>query len=185
MQKLFRPKRRVRKSFLSRPEDRIWRRHIIVLLPGLFLPFLYGASWVAIGIGFRRTGEISLNTFLMILFIGMLITVPWARYRIGDWKDEVYILSRKKNALVREKRHPFVFESSQTLPRDNIGFTAAQIGKSSVGSFSVKAFIWWLTGCGRVNVYGPGAKIEVVFEDVFLPERIKNEIDRWLRETGE
>ena len=167
--------------------DMVWRRHIIVLLPALVLPTLYGLSWVILAFGSYLSGAMGQSAALILLFVGMVPTAVWCLYHVEDWKDEMYILSARRQALIHQMRHPFALETGSRLPFEYIIFTRAQLGlktKDGIKKFSLSGFFRWLFGCGDVTVYGPSATVVQILADVFNPAGIKSVIDSTLEKCG-
>ena len=169
--------------------DITWRRHIIVLLPSLVLPTLYGVmGWMVLAFGSYLSGALSRDVALILLFVGMVPTTIWHLYHVEDWKDEMYVLSVRQKALIHQMRHPFALETGSRLPFEFITFTRAQLGlKTEDGKkkFSFSGFFRWLFGCGDVTVYGPSARVVQVLADVFNPAGIKSVIDSALEKHGQ
>jgi len=167
--------------------DIVWRKHIIVLLPDLVLPTLYGLSWIVLAFGSYLSSATSQKVALVLLFIGMIPTATWFLYHVEDWKDEMYVLSPRQKALIHQMRHPFALETGSKLRFEFISFTRAQLGlKAEDGKkkFSLGGFFRWLFGCGNVTVYGPSAKVVQVLADVFNPSAVKAAIDETLEKYG-
>jgi len=175
----------VERWYIPQRGDIIWRRHILVLLPRLVLPVLYGVCWAVLAIGLRVTEVMSREAFLIFQLVGMFLATLWTMFHVDDWRDEMYILSRRENAIIFQSRHPFSWEAGARLRREHIAFTRAQLGikKGDNGvEMSLKAFLWWVFGCGSVSVFGPSARVALTLADVFYPSRIKRRIDEWLGE---
>ncbi len=175
-------KRAVPTKHWYRPQsgDIVWRRHVIVLLPPLILPTLYGLSWMVLAFGSYLSGAMSQAAALILLFVGMIPTAIWLLYHVEDWKDEMYILSTRRKALIHQMRHPFALETGSKLKFEFISFTRAQLGlktEDGVKKFSLSGFFRWLSGCGSVTVYGPSARTVQILADVFNPAGIKAIID--------
>ena len=167
--------------------DVVWRRHIIVLLPAMVRPTLYGLSWIVLAFGSYLSGAMSQTAALILLFIGMVPTAIWSLYHVEDWKDEMYVLSVRHKALIHQVRHPFALETGSRLRFEFITFTRAQLGlKTEDGTkkFSLSGFFRWLFGCGDVTIYGPSARVVQVLADVFNPSAVKSIIDSTLEKRG-
>lgn len=174
--------------YQPRSGDITWRRHIIVLLPALMLPILYGLSWMILAFGSYLSGAMNLDGALILLFIGMIPTATWHLYHVEDWKDEMYVLSMRQKVLIHQIRHPFALETGSRLRFEFITFTRAQLGlKTEDGGkkFSLSGFFRWLLGCGDVTVYGPSARVVQVLADVFNPAGVKSVIDSTLEKHGQ
>lgn len=122
---------------------------------------------------------------MILLVLGMIPTVFWILFHVEDWRDEVYILSQRKNAIIYQSRHPFSYETGRLLRKQHIGFTTATLGltkekEKRVWSFG--GFFYWLFGCGSVSAFGPSARIMLEMYDVFDPHGKKEILDRWLEE---
>lgn len=151
----------------------VWRRHIIVLFGNCWLVMLYALSWIAMAVGGYATDAFGMKFFLSFLFAGMLIASVWFSYHYEDWRDDMYILTSKE--IIKQKRHPFVWDYSHRLEKRLIVSTAAFLG---YGEDEEAPFLRWFLGCGNVVVYGINSKM--VLEDVFHPHGVKRTIDSWL-----
>ena len=171
--------------YIPQRGDIVWRRHIIVLLPRLTLPILYGLCWTILAVGLRVTSVMSKDAFLIFHLVGMFLSSVWTMFHVDDWRDEMYILSRRENAIIFQSRHPFSWETGAWLRKEQITFTKAQLGIPKGDheiEMGMKAFLWWIFGCGNVSIFGPSARVALTLADVFYPSRIKRQIDEWLQE---
>jgi len=181
-------RRAINKWYQPRSGDIVWRKHIVVLVPVLVLPILYGLSWVVLAFGSYLSGAMSQPASLILLLAGMVPTAIWVFYHIEDWKDEMYVLSARQKVLIHQVRHPFALETGSRLQFEFITFTRAQLGlKTEDGKkkFSLSGFFRWLFGCGDVTVYGPSAKVVQVLAGVFNPSAVKFTIDSTLEKYGQ
>lgn len=163
--------------------DVVWRRHVAVLIPRLFLPFLYALSWIVLCAGSYLSGAMSSYPFRLLLFFGMAVSAIPILFMLDDWQDEMYVISRRANAIIFQKRHPFLYESGRRLPREFISFTVAEMGLEKDGQkpWSLSGFFRWMVGCGKVSVYGPSSRVALEMTDLFLPAKKKAILDKWWR----
>lgn len=171
--------------YKPRSGDITWRRHPIVLVPKLVLPTLYGLSWIILAGGSYLSGATGRFAMMTLLMIGMIPTTFWIFYHIDDWQDEMYVLSRREDAIIYQSRHPFSYETGKRMGRKYIGFTTATLGitkESGDRTWSFGSFFYWLFGCGYVEVFGPSARIALNMADVFDPAEKKRVLDKWREE---
>ena len=143
-----------------------YRKHPLVLLKALRWPFLMTILLLVINYVVNR---FSLGTSISWLWLlegpAFLIIFGWSIWQFLDWDNDLFQVSDRY--VVDIDRVPFGFGESRKQ---------ADLGNVQNVSATRPSFLATLFNYGSVQVETAGAAANIIFENVYNPNRVQNEI---------
>jgi uncharacterized membrane protein YdbT with pleckstrin-like domain len=142
-----------------------YRRHIFVLLAGVWLPSLIG--FFLMGVGFLLGTQTSLNDTVLLLIFGtlFLFVLGWFIWNFEDWRNDTFQVTNQY--VVDIDRRPFGFGESRKQ---------APIAKIQNVNADRPGLLPTLFNYGFVYVDTAGSDTDITFEQVPKPSRIQADI---------
>ncbi|MCB8988618.1 MAG: cyclic nucleotide-binding domain-containing protein [Ardenticatenaceae bacterium] len=162
------PWARLRKWYAWRVEEGnviTYRKHVFVLLAGVWLPSLIG--FVLIGLGFVLGTYTAVNDFWLILIFGFLalFNLGWFIWNFEDWRNDTFQVSDR--FVIDIDRKPFGFGESRKQ---------APIARVQNVNADRPGLMPTLFNYGYVYVETAGVDTDITFEKVPKPSLIQADI---------
>jgi len=159
---------RLRKWYAWRVEEGnviTYRKHIFVLLAGVWLPSIVG--FVLIGLGFALGRYTAVNDFWLFIIFGFLalLNLGWFIWNFEDWRNDTFQVSDR--FVIDIDRKPFGFGESRKQ---------APIARVQNVNADRPGLLPTLFNYGYVFIDTAGVDTDITFEKVPKPSQIQADI---------